>query len=364
MIDGWKKVQVQEICTKGSSNIAQNKIEDNNGDYPLFGASGFLKCIDFYHQENPYIGIVKDGSGVGRVGFYPAKSSLLGTLQYILPKPGFDIRFVGYALKSLNLASYVTGAAIPHIYFKEYGKDFVCIPPSFEDQIRVVAELDLLNSIIEKKNAQLRELDALAQSFYHEMFSSCDDENNNWEIKCIKDVCTLKSGNSNANNSHAGDLPYVKVGDMSMKGNEKYITTSSQFVDRQENTKGIFPIGTTIFPKRGGAILTNKKRLTAVEICCDLNTMGVIPNREYLHPTYLYQYFLCLDLGALCNGAAIPQLNNCDIGPLEIKIPPMELQMLFSQKVDKIEEQKKLVYKTLEETETLYNSRMAFYFNK
>ena len=69
MIDGWKKVQVQDICTKGSSNIAQNKIEDNNGDYPLYGASGFLKCIDFYHQETPYIGIVKDGSGVGRVGF-------------------------------------------------------------------------------------------------------------------------------------------------------------------------------------------------------------------------------------------------------------------------------------------------------
>ena len=69
MMEGWKTVRLEDICTKGASNIAQNKIEGNVGDYPLYGASGFLKKIDFYQQEEPYIGVVKDGSGVGRVGF-------------------------------------------------------------------------------------------------------------------------------------------------------------------------------------------------------------------------------------------------------------------------------------------------------
>lgn len=109
--------------------------------------------------------------------------------------------------------------------------------------------------------------------------------------------------------------------------------------------------------------MTNKKRLTAVEICCDLNTMGVIPNTDILNPFYLYQYFLNLDLGALCNGAAIPQLNNCDIGPLSISIPPLCLQEQFAKEIKEIDKQKSMIEKTIEDTEVLFNSRMDLWFN-
>jgi type I restriction enzyme S subunit len=195
------------------------------------------------------------------------------------------------------------------------------------------------------------------------MFGTVDDNKHNWTIKCINQVCTLKSGNSEANNSSEGDLPYVKVGDMGLKGNERYITTSSQFVSRQENSKGIFPIGTTIFPKRGGAISTNKKRLTSVEICCDLNTMGVIPDTNIVHPVYIFQYFHGIDLGTLCNGATIPQLNNSDIGPLRIVLPPLEIQNIFAKQVESIERQSTMVQRSLYELEQLFNGRMDFYFN-
>ena len=120
MKTGWEYKKLGEICDKGSSNISLNKIEDNIGEYALFGASGYVKGIDFYHNENPYIGIVKDGSGCGRVNIYPAKSSLVGTMQYIYPKQNYDIKFLMYLLQSLDLSSLVTGAAIPHIYFKDY----------------------------------------------------------------------------------------------------------------------------------------------------------------------------------------------------------------------------------------------------
>jgi len=109
-----------DICTKGTSNIAQKDLETHNGCYPIYGASGFIKNVDFYHQENPYIAVVKDGAGVGRVMQLPAKSSVIGTMQYIIPRNGVSVEYLAYALEHMNLSKYYLGAAIPHIYFKDY----------------------------------------------------------------------------------------------------------------------------------------------------------------------------------------------------------------------------------------------------
>ena len=72
MREGWEIKKIKDICDKASSNIAQNKITELNGDYPVYGASGYVQNVDFYHRNTPYIGIVKDGSGIGRVNTYPA----------------------------------------------------------------------------------------------------------------------------------------------------------------------------------------------------------------------------------------------------------------------------------------------------
>ena len=142
-------VKLKNICDKASSNVAQKDLDNNNGEYPIYGASGFIKKVDFFHYDKPYIGIVKDGSGVGRVNIYPANSSLLGTLQYIFPKNGYELGFVYYALQSLNLSKYKVGAAIPHIYFRDYGEKELFVPP-LEEQHRIVS---ILNASFEKIDA-------------------------------------------------------------------------------------------------------------------------------------------------------------------------------------------------------------------
>ena len=146
MKDGWVYKKLGVVCEKGSSNISINKLKDNIGSYHLYGASGYLKDIDFYHNDKQYIGIVKDGSGCGRVGIYPAYSSLVGTMQYIYPRAGMSLFFLRYVLESMNLSHYISGATIPHIYFKEYSKELVPVPPLSEQQA-IVEELDLLNAI-------------------------------------------------------------------------------------------------------------------------------------------------------------------------------------------------------------------------
>ena len=86
-----KKFTLGDVCQKASSNIAQKDLLERTGKYPVFGASGFIKNIDFYHQKEEYIAIVKDGSGIGRTMLLPAYSSVIGTMQYLIPTKKYDI---------------------------------------------------------------------------------------------------------------------------------------------------------------------------------------------------------------------------------------------------------------------------------
>lgn len=159
----WKTVRLGDVCEKGSSNIAQNEIADNNGEYPIYGAAGFIKNVDFYKQDKPYIGIVKDGAGVGRVSVHPAKSSLIGTMQYIFPKENIDIKFLAEFLKYQNLSRFYTGATIPHIYFKDY-QNIPLKLPSLQKQKHISAVLGKCAELTVKNKRILEKYDTLIKS--------------------------------------------------------------------------------------------------------------------------------------------------------------------------------------------------------
>ena len=134
----------------------------------------------------------------------------------------------------------------------------------------------------------------------------------------------------------------------------------SRYVNKSDvNTSNLLPVGTTIFPKRGGAILTHKKRLTERVICADLNIMGVTPKSGLL-PEFLFNFFLRLDLREINNGSSIPQINNYSIEPLLIAFPKstteqktivakleslseetQRLESIYQQKLSALEELKK-----------------------
>jgi len=108
---------------------------------------------------------------------------------------------------------------------------------------------------------------------------------------------------------------------MNLSENVEGIQTSSRFLNRADvSERKIIPSGATIFPKRGGAIMTNKKRKVLQDICADLNVMGVIPG-EKIDEDFLFFFFESLDMRKIGSGSAIPQINNYDIAPLEFSFP-------------------------------------------
>ena len=61
-------------------------------------------------------------------------------MQYILPKEGFNINYIGYCLQSLDLSKYKQGAAIPHIYFRDYGERIVKVTEDIFEQQSICDE--------------------------------------------------------------------------------------------------------------------------------------------------------------------------------------------------------------------------------
>jgi type I restriction enzyme M protein len=171
---GWEIRTIGDVCDRGSSNVSQNSLADEVGDYPIFGASGLIKNVSFYHQDKRYLSIVKDGSGVGRVTKMDAFTSVIGTLQYILPKENIDLDYLYYSLISVDFKKYVAGAAIPHIYFKDYKNEpFLWMP--LTEQKRIVSIIDeafaAINTAKENAERKLNNLEELKKSVLQKAFS-------------------------------------------------------------------------------------------------------------------------------------------------------------------------------------------------
>ena len=196
--------------------------------------------------------------------------------------------------------------------------------PQIPAQKRIVAILDdafegiaTATAHAEKNRTNAQELlaDGLRRTFL--------DGDASWLNLHIGEICSLRSGHTLPPDLErtSGDIPYLKVADMNYPGNETEITTSSRFVEKASvKPSGVIPPGATIFPKRGGAIMTNKKRITRVPTWLDLNIMAVIPS-DRIDPEFLHLYFQSVDMRRLGSGSSIPQINNYDIEPLPITMP-------------------------------------------
>ncbi|MDO8811874.1 MAG: restriction endonuclease subunit S [Gallionella sp.] len=133
------------------------------------------------------------------------------------------------------------------------------------------------------------------------------------------------------------EIPYYRVSDMNRAGNEVSMNSSATYLSDKEAADiglNIFPVGTIIFPKRGGAIATNKKRRLAHRSCFDLNLMGLTNLPNSLSAGYLWLWMLALDLASISDGSNVPQINNRNVEPLAFPICSPDEQALIVELAD------------------------------
>ena len=153
--------------------------------------------------------------------------------------------------------------------------------------------------------------------------------NASYDKKRLGEVCCVISGKTIdlALENEGGPIAYLKVADLNLAENVRVVTASSRYVSEQTAlTSGLVPIGATIFPKNGAAALHNKKRITSIITCVDMNTMAVYSKSDTVKPEYLYAFLESRDLATLALVGAIPQIRAKDVQALMIPVPNVEEQ--------------------------------------
>ena len=364
--------RLDELCTKASSSIAQKDLIGIDGIYPIYGASGFIQNVDFYLQEEPYIAIVKDGAGVGRVMVLPARSSVIGTMQCIIPNENVNINYLAYALQSMNLAKYCSGATIPHIYFRDYGKEN--LPNhSKEEQLYIALTLGGVDKLIAQRKRQLALLEEMVKSRFVEMFGDPVQNPMRWEAEILKKATTKigsgatpKGGKESyqadgitlirSMNVHDGRFEYKDLAHITDEQAKQLDNVTVEENDVFINITGASVARSCIVPKHILPARVNQH--VAIVRCITSMLNPVFANQMFLNTSFKGQL---LDIGE-SGGATRQAITKQQLEALTVILPPIELQTQFAAFVEQTDKSKLAIQASLEQLEILKKALMQKYF--
>ena len=285
----------------------------------------------------------------------------------------FDKNYLYYYLGSPNIYNefkrLAVGGVVNNLNSELVRSVNVCIPPR-EEQERIVAELDYLSGVIEKKKQQLKELDALAQSIFYTMFGNPITNEKGWEVKKLGEVANSVNYGTSSPATEGGYYTYIRMNNLTYSGYLDLNDAKKIDVSENEMEKCIVRKGDILFNR------TNSKDLVGKTALFDLDEEMIIAgyiirvrvNTDVVLPIYVVRYmntpFMKNYFRNLCKGAVNQaNINSKELKAIPILMPPLTPQQEFADKIEAIEKQKELIKESIKETETLFNARMDYYFN-
>lgn len=367
-------IQLKDLCQKASSNIAQKDLEGHEGQYPIYGASGLIGYVDFYKQENPYVAVVKDGAGIGRVMCLPEKSSVIGTMQYILPNEGVNVHYLAFAMEHMNLAKYFSGATIPHIYFKDYGKEKL-LERTEKEQKSIAEILSKMDSLISLRKQQLAKLDELVKARFVEMFGDSVANTKNFPSTTLETVMTVfpQNGLYKPQTDYVQDdtgIPILRIdafynGKVTNWNTLKRLICSETEIDRyllRENDIVINRVNSIEYLGKCAHIVGLKEKTVF-----ESNMMRFHMDEKKVNAVYVTEVLCTEDIYRQILRRAKKSVNQAsinqeDVKSLEILVPPLSLQNQFAAFVERVDQQKQTVQQSLEKLELMKKALMQEYF--
>ena len=343
LINGESESSIQKV----SKEVAQShKLKLYKAGSVLFAKSG-MSCMK---------------------GFvYTLKSDcyVVSHLAIITPH-SVNSHFLNYYLRYNKPNSLIKDEAYPSISLKDIENLQIPFPPIAE-QKRIVAELDLLSGIIEKKKEQLKAYDQLAQSIFYTMFGDPIDNPKGWEVKHLGEVCDFINGFAFKSDLFKNNgLPILRISNIQNNVvNEEGMVYFSPTDYREDFTKYSVNKGDIVIAMSGAT--TGKLGVYLGERTCYLNQrVGKfqVKSEDRITNKLLLYYLRTISKQILTDamGVAQPNISSKQIKEYTIILPPLSLQQEFAEKVEAIERQKALVQQSIEETQTMFDYTMDKYF--
>ena len=341
------RVRLEDVCEKESSKLKQSDVINQNGLYPVYGASGYLENINTYQQSNYYVAVVKDGAGIGRTMLLPPKSSIIGTMQYLIPKDNVQPEYLYYVVKAKHLEKYFSGATIPHIYFKDYKNEQFDLV-SFEEQRDIINRLKKIEIIIDNLSKNLLLLDELVKARFVEMFGTLQDNENGFDVVTIADVCSLIKDGTHQTPTYTEDtdkgFKFLSSKDVMT---QKIDWSDIKYIPADLHEK----LYATIHPKRNDILMSKNGVNYGVAAVNDTDeifdiyvSLALLRPTEVINPVFFRCVINNLDtkrqFDGSIKGIGVPNLHLGEIKKTKIFLPPMELQNKFVRFVAQVDKSK------------------------
>ena len=346
----------------------QKKVEDINGKYPIYGSGGIMGYANDYICKAGTTIIGRKGS-INKPLYVNTELWNVDTAFGLQPKECCNGRFLFYLCKSIDFTRYDKGVTIPSLV----KSDLLQIPvniPSLEEQSQIVEELDQLSNIIEKQRQQLSELDNLAQSIFYDMFGDPVTNEKGWEIITLGHKCEVTSFKRVLIEDVVDEgIPFIRGTELMALSRGEDVDFSlfitQEHYDLVSKISGVPKKGDLLIPSinaeaRIWILNTNQPRyykdgrVLWVHVNEDLYTSECLK--------YIMQEMIKSSYSTFASGATFAELKLFVLRELLTILPPLELQQLFAQKIEAIEQEKEIIKQSIAETEELFNSRMYYYF--
>ena len=377
----WTRVRISDICdTAAGGTPSRTELGRYfGGDIPWV-KSGELKenLIQNTEERITRLGLDESaakivpagallvalyGATVGRIATLGIDAATNQAVCSIVPKSNLvlDGRFLFYALReSVPIwLSRRVGGAQPNISQQVIKETEIPLPP-LSEQRRIAAVLDAAEALRAKCRAAFALLDTLTQAIFTDMFGNPIRNEREWPLTTLREVSRVDRGKFTPRprgdpSYYGGPYPFIQTGDISASGGR--LNSWSQTL----NEKGVkvsrsFPPGTVVIAIVGATL--GVTAILDIEVYCPDSVVGIQAHAFKTSAEYIEQVlrFWRPIFVAQAPETARANINLETLRPLQIPLPPFDLQQEFARRITLIERMKASHRSSLAQLDTLFAS--------
>lgn len=349
-MNNWKKCKLGDIISISNGNTKPK----NNGIFPIYGGNGIMGYANIYNNQDETIVIGRVGAYCGSVYYSNSQIWVTDNALSVKAKNGYNMRFLYYLFKVLNLNSYAIGSSHPLLTQSLINDMQVIITLDIEEQRQIAAVLSSIDDKIELLHEQNKTLEELAQTLFRHYF--IENPNPSWQEKPLSDFGNIicgKTPSKKVDEYYNGDIPFIKIPDM--HGNIFVFKTNECLSELGSQTQI-----NKLIPKKSICVsciaTVGVVSMNAFESHTNQQINSIIPKKEhyryflYLYMKHLYDYLQSMASG----GTATANLNTRDFSNIHILMPDEEIMINFNGKTSEYFDK---IFKNLEQIQTLENMR-------
>jgi Restriction endonuclease S subunits len=383
----WKKVKLGDVfdLQMGKTPLRENKLYWDKGEYHWISISDMNfseKYISSTKEKITELAVKKSGIkiipkntvimsfklSIGKVKIVNEDIYSNEAIMAFIPKTNnfIDENFLYYSLKGVRWNEGINKAVKGLTLNKALISQKEIFLPNLAIQQEIASNLDSIADFLDLRRKQLNYLKELNKSLFTKIFGDpLLNDKKEWNFFKIKDIGKIISGSTPSTNIPEywnGEYLWITPAELN---DDSFIINSTNrkltYLGVKASSLIELPIGTVLLSSRAPI---GKVAIVGENMFCNQGFKNIIPN-ETINSIYLYYVFKEKKeyLNFLGRGATFKELSKEIVENISIKVPPIELQNKFAERIEKIEKLKFEIEKSIEIAQNLYDSLISKYFD-